>query len=182
MKLTDEAVEALSVSLIGAPWATFDEGLRNTLRAIHREALEAALPHLTDDGAAAPGGAPGNASAFGPSTGATPTAAPSSPHLEDWTEEERGFVEIALSAADSGNAGHWPTVATYLAAEVRRLRASEGATPAIDREALRRLAEGWTDLDTPGLAQPANQDWASGVDQGYSNAAAELLALIEGAS
>jgi hypothetical protein len=46
MKVTDEAVEAVSVSLIGEAWATFDEGLRNTLRGIHREALEAALPHL----------------------------------------------------------------------------------------------------------------------------------------
>lgn len=47
----------------------------------------------------------------------------------EWTDEERGFVETALAAADAGDAGHWPTVATYLAAEVRRLRASEGATP-----------------------------------------------------
>lgn len=62
------------------------------------------------------------------------------PHLEgatpEWTDEERGFVETALAAADAGNAGHWPTVATYLAAEVRRLRAGEGATPAIDRDVL----------------------------------------------
>lgn len=55
------------------------------------------------------------------------------PHLEgatpEWTDEERGFVETALAAADAGNAGHWPTVATYLAAEVRRLRSGGGATP-----------------------------------------------------
>lgn len=41
----------------------------------------------------------------------------------DRSEEERGFVEDALAAADSGRAGHWPTVAAYLADEVRRLRA-----------------------------------------------------------
>lgn len=38
-------------------------------------------------------------------------------------DEERELVETALGAADAGNAGHWPTVAAYLAAEVRRLRA-----------------------------------------------------------
>jgi hypothetical protein len=58
----------------------------------------------------------------------------------------------------------------------------EGATPAIDREALVRLAERWAGMDTPGLSAPSNQEWATGVDQGYSNAAAELLALIGDAS
>src|SRR5690242_17738261 len=58
---------------------------------------------------------------------------------------------------------------------------NEAATPAIDREALERLAERWASMDTPGLSAPANQEWATGVDQGYSNAAAELLALIGGA-
>ena len=33
-------------------------------------------------------------------------------------------------------------------------------------------------MDTPGLSQPSNQEWASGVDQGYSNAAAELLRVL----
>ena len=62
----------------------------------------------------------------------TPLAAEPAP---EWTDEERGFVEMALAAADAGNAGHWPTVAAYLAAEVRRLRAlvadgnTEGAQP-----------------------------------------------------
>lgn len=46
MKITNEAVEAASMSLIGPAWATFDEDLRNILRGIHREALLAALPHL----------------------------------------------------------------------------------------------------------------------------------------
>jgi hypothetical protein len=36
--------------------------------------------------------------------------------------EGRQNVEEALRAADAGNAGHWETVATILAAEVRRLR------------------------------------------------------------
>jgi hypothetical protein len=64
----------------------------------------------------------------------------------EWSEEERGFVEIALAAADAGNAGHWPTVAGYLADEVRRLRAltaevdpEAGFTrPLLDREAAAR--------------------------------------------
>jgi len=46
MRVPDEAVDALCVALLGAPWATFDEGLKNTLRQIHREGLEAAIPHL----------------------------------------------------------------------------------------------------------------------------------------
>jgi hypothetical protein len=36
--------------------------------------------------------------------------------------EEAQFVEEALAAVDAGSAGHWPTVAGYLADEVRRLR------------------------------------------------------------
>jgi hypothetical protein len=44
--VTDEAVEELSRSLIGPAWATFDEGLRSTLREIHRAALEAAASLL----------------------------------------------------------------------------------------------------------------------------------------
>lgn len=39
------------------------------------------------------------------------------------TPEELRFVDEALAAADSGSAGSWPTVAGYLADEVRRLRA-----------------------------------------------------------
>ena len=56
-------------------------------------------------------------------------------------EEETGFVETALAAADSGNAGHWPTVARYLADEVRRLRAElEALKPVVvDREAIERV-------------------------------------------
>lgn len=64
--------------------------------------------------------------------------------MTEWTDEERGFVETALAAADAGNAGHWPTVAAYLAAEVRRLRALDGATPAVDRDVL-TAALGWVD-------------------------------------
>lgn len=37
-------------------------------------------------------------------------------------EDEPGDIERCLAAADSGDAGHWPTVAAYLAGEVRRLR------------------------------------------------------------
>lgn len=36
--------------------------------------------------------------------------------------QDAQFVEEALHCADSGEAGHWPTVAGYLADEVRRLR------------------------------------------------------------
>lgn len=46
------------------------------------------------------------------------------------------------------------------------------------RDALERLAEKWTGMDTPGLSLPRNQDWATGVDQGYSSAAAELLGTL----
>ena len=46
------------------------------------------------------------------------------------TAEEAEFVETALYAVDSGSAGHWPTVAGYLADEVRRLRAQ---VEAVDR-------------------------------------------------
>lgn len=60
----------------------------------------------------------------------------------EWTDEERGFVEQSLLAADSGNAGHWPTVATYLAAEVRRLRAIHPAEPAgVSDEAVEAAAK-----------------------------------------
>jgi len=45
------------------------------------------------------------------------------------TDEEREFIDMALAAADAGNAGHWPTVAGYLADEVRRLRALDAALP-----------------------------------------------------
>lgn len=40
----------------------------------------------------------------------------------DSSEEERRLVEEAMAAADSGQAGHWPTVAAYLADEVKRQR------------------------------------------------------------
>lgn len=46
-RITDAAVEAISRNLIGDAWDTFDGGLRETLRGIHREGLEAAEPHLT---------------------------------------------------------------------------------------------------------------------------------------
>ena len=44
--VSDEAVEALSRALIGPAWGTFDEGLRDTMRGIHRAALEAAQPFM----------------------------------------------------------------------------------------------------------------------------------------
>lgn len=40
-------------------------------------------------------------------------------------DTEAQYVEEALAAVDSGSAGHWPTVAGYLADEVRRLRTLE---------------------------------------------------------
>lgn len=58
------------------------------------------------------------------------------------TEEERGFVEIALAAVDAGNAGSWPTVAGYLADEVRRLR-SEAVRPLPTREQIDKLVSNW---------------------------------------
>lgn len=45
------------------------------------------------------------------------------------TDEEQQFIDMALLAADSGSAGHWPTVAGYLADEVRRLRAILALVP-----------------------------------------------------
>jgi ABC-type transporter Mla subunit MlaD len=47
--------------------------------------------------------------------------------MSDRTDEEREFIDMALAAADAGNAGHWPTVAGHLADEVRRLRDLETA-------------------------------------------------------
>lgn len=44
--IPEEAVEELSKSLIGPAWGSFDEGLRNTLREIHRDALVAAAPAI----------------------------------------------------------------------------------------------------------------------------------------
>lgn len=46
-----------------------------------------------------------------------------------WSEEEAQFVEEALRCVDKDQAGHWPTVAGWLACEVRRLRADRNATP-----------------------------------------------------
>lgn len=46
-RITDAAVEAISRTLLGPAWDTFDESLRDTLRGIYREGLEAAEPHLT---------------------------------------------------------------------------------------------------------------------------------------
>lgn len=71
---------------------------------------------------------------------ALPYLAPAEPE-DTRTDEERGFVEIALAAADSGSAGHWPTVAGYLADEVRRLRAAPAVPQSVDREALERMLE-----------------------------------------
>lgn len=47
------------------------------------------------------------------------------------SDEDKENVEQALRAADSGKAGHWPTVAGILADEVRRLR-TELARPVCD--------------------------------------------------
>ena len=63
------------------------------------------------------------------------------------TEEELGFVEVALQAVDGGNAGHWPTVAGYLADEVRRLRATPAPRPVVDREGVLRLISDFTRED-----------------------------------
>jgi len=172
MTFSGEAVEAAARALHREryPWVSW-ENLKPESREYYRNEvrvpLEAALPHLTDDGAGS-----GEPAVAAGEAGSIPAGnpAPSSPHLEDWTEEERGFVEIALSAADSGNAGHWPTVATYLAAEVRRLRAGEGATPAIDREALHaQLIERLADL-------PYNEDARR---LGYSNRARIADAVMD---
>lgn len=58
--------------------------------------------------------------------------------------EDEQFVEEALACVDAGNAGHWPTVAGYLANEVRRLRAtptvtSEQIAEAVETVRVRRL-------------------------------------------
>lgn len=66
--------------------------------------------------------------------------------------EQAGFVAEALACADAGDAGHWPTVAGYLADEVRRLRvlahlrmnraldaASRPSTPSVTTEQRQEL-------------------------------------------
>ena len=73
---------------------------------------------------------------------ALPYLAPAEPE-DTRTDEERGFVETALAAADSGSAGHWPTVAGYLADEVRRLRAAPAVPQPVDREALLYVLTKW---------------------------------------
>lgn len=45
--------------------------------------------------------------------------------------EEAELVEQALKCAETGNAGHWPTAAGFLADEVYRLRAELAATRAV---------------------------------------------------
>lgn len=61
--------------------------------------------------------------------------------------EEAQLVEEAMRAAESGQAGHWPTVAGYLRAEVLQLRAQVDlmskalqATAYIDRDKLMAAA------------------------------------------
>lgn len=72
----------------------------------------------------------------GGNAGACPACAGGEPH-EPWTDEDAENVETALRAADADQAGHWPTVAGWLACEVRRLRA--GSLPAMPPEVTEAL-------------------------------------------
>lgn len=78
------------------------------------------------------------------------------PHLRvqetPMTEEERGFVELALQAVDAGDAGHWPTVAGYLADEVRRLRATPAPRQADDDACQGNQRGSGKPCDCPGCA------------------------------
>jgi hypothetical protein len=53
---------------------------------------------------------------------------------EPLSDEERQFIEQALHCVDVDSAGHWPTVAGWLAVEVRRLRRIEAAARAYRAE------------------------------------------------
>lgn len=180
MKLTDEAeaafIDAYTLELL----SRVDTASLPSHAAVHAGLL-AALPHLTDDGAAAPGGAPGNASAFGPSTGATPTAAPSSlPSITDAMVKAaaRKRAEHYESEYDSTHL-KWQDFAGE-AREILEAAFGEGATPAIDREALERLVAHWS-YNGNGL-----EPWQEGggpdpYEAGLDDAATALRKLLDGA-
>jgi hypothetical protein len=119
VKLTDEAVEAALDVL-------FDHGHngikcydpRSGLDATVRTALEAALPHLTDDGAALPVRRDGEGGL---------AAAPSSPHLEEI---------VAAIEGERLPRSHIHNLALGMArrAVEELFKAHEGATPTIDRD------------------------------------------------
>lgn len=44
-------------------------------------------------------------------------------------DEDARMVEEALHCAETGNAGHWPTAAAFLAQEIYRLRAAPSVAP-----------------------------------------------------
>lgn len=105
--------------------------------------LAAALPHLTDDGAAAPPADSTGVGAPAAAESATTTAAPSSPHPYDeatYTRVHhfmRGWYQgEVISASVTAGEGQAPLTYSDLGALLDAFK-GEGATPAIDREALR---------------------------------------------
>jgi len=82
-------------------------------------------------------------------------------------------------ADDDGNG--WGDFSAFKNVEVLRVGIGDPAAPSVVgglRDALIRLTTKWDDMDTPGLASPENQEWAKGVDNGYSIAASELRDLL----
>jgi hypothetical protein len=61
--------------------------------------------------------------------------------------DEPTDVDIAMHAASSGSAGHWPTVATVLHGEVERLRAIEQRFEDLQAE-LAKQAPGLTRMES----------------------------------
>lgn len=84
-----------------------------------------------------------------------PFAAPAEPTPEILnlilTPEQIDDVEKALHCADSGDATHWPTVASILADEVRRLRTVAGrALASMEmRQHLRQTEKMMQELEKP---------------------------------
>ncbi len=94
MKITNEAVEAAEQAMRGHDCHPV---VNPNIPHLARVALEAALPHLTDDGAAAPPADTPGALTPAAAECATTTAAPSSPHLEGATPAiDRDAVVEAL--------------------------------------------------------------------------------------
>lgn len=138
--------------------------------------LAAALPHLTDDGAAAPpadpNGTPALTGADQAAESATTTAAPSSPHLEELAVAIRRhtlFPADEVETRETCACGWRPTGNPMLAysehachvrdALVAAGFVGEGATPAIDREAVEgEVREALQDLGIVAYPTSARND------------------------
>lgn len=95
------------------------------------------------------------------------------------TDEERGFVETALAAVDAGNAGSWPTVAGYLADEVRRLRA---VRPLPTRERMVEAISARLHITTDTICDGGKPRHLSADTSAVYEAADAVLALMGGAA